>query len=79
MEKLLDVRGLAQLLGVSPGSIYHWISQGRLPVVRFSARCVRFREIDVERLLCDLHEDGTGKLTDTAKERAARNSPSTKR
>lgn len=51
MEKLLNVRELAQILGVAQGSIYHWISQNRLPVVRFSKRCVRFRLSDVELLV----------------------------
>jgi len=51
MEKLLTVKELAELLGISPGSLYHWISQGRLPVVRFSKRCVRFRPSDIQALL----------------------------
>ena len=51
MEKLLTVKELAELLGIAPGSIYHWLSQGRLPCVRFSRRCVRFRESDLESLL----------------------------
>ena len=54
MEKLLTVTELATILNVAPGSVYHWISQNRLPVVRFSKRCVRFRESDVKRLLDDL-------------------------
>jgi excisionase family DNA binding protein len=51
MEKLLNVVELAERLGISPGTAYHWLSQGRLPAVRFSKRCVRFRESDVQRLL----------------------------
>jgi len=51
LEKLLTVKELAELLGIAPGSIYHWLSQGRLPCVRFSRRCVRFRESDLESLL----------------------------
>lgn len=51
MDRLLTVRELAELLGISPGTAYHWLSQGRLPCVRFSARCVRFRESDVQKLL----------------------------
>jgi len=56
MEKLLNVKELAAALGVAPGSIYHWLSQNRLPVVRFSKRCVRFRQSDVEQLVEKLHE-----------------------
>jgi excisionase family DNA binding protein len=51
MEKLLSVTELAERLGISPGTAYHWLSQGRLPCVRFSSRCVRFRESDVEKML----------------------------
>jgi len=51
MDNLLTVRQAAERLGISPGSVYHWLSQGRLPCVRFSARCVRFRETDLSRLV----------------------------
>jgi excisionase family DNA binding protein len=51
MERLLTVPELAERLSISSGTVYHWLSQGRLPCVRFSSRCVRFRESDVERLL----------------------------
>jgi excisionase family DNA binding protein len=54
MQTLFTVKELAELLKVSPLSLYHWISEGRLPVIRFSKRCVRFRECDVEKLLDDL-------------------------
>ena len=59
MEKLLTVRELAELLGVAPGSIYHWLSQDRLPcAIRLSSRCVRFRPSDVERLVQELVQQG---------------------
>jgi excisionase family DNA binding protein len=51
MDRLLTVRELAERLGISPGTAYHWLSQGRLPCVRLSSRCVRFRESDVEEML----------------------------
>jgi excisionase family DNA binding protein len=54
MDKLLTVKELAKLLGVAEGSIYHWISQGRLSVIRLSKRCVRFRESDLQNLLDSL-------------------------
>jgi excisionase family DNA binding protein len=55
MEKLLTVRELADKLRVAPASIYHWLGAGRLPCIRFSARCVRFRESDIAKLV-----DGLG-------------------
>jgi excisionase family DNA binding protein len=51
MEKLLTIRELADRLGISTGAAYQWLSQGRLPCIRFSARCVRFRERDLENML----------------------------
>jgi excisionase family DNA binding protein len=54
MDRLLTVRELADRLGISVGTAYHWLSQRRLPCVRFSSRCVRFRESDVESMLKQL-------------------------
>jgi excisionase family DNA binding protein len=51
MDKLLNIRELAERLNIAEGTAYHWLSQGRLPCVRFSSRCVRFRESDIERML----------------------------
>lgn len=51
MEKLLTVKELAALLGVTPTCVYRWLGDSRLPAVRFSKRCVRFREKDVQELL----------------------------
>ena len=56
MDRLLTVRELAERLGISPGTAYHWLSQGRLPCVRFSSRCVRFREVDVQKMLEQLRQ-----------------------
>jgi predicted DNA-binding transcriptional regulator AlpA len=56
MEKLLNVKELAELLGLAPASIYHMLD--RLPCVRLSRRCVRFRERDIEALLESLSSAG---------------------
>jgi excisionase family DNA binding protein len=51
---LLDVREAAALLKISPGSLYHWLSEDRgLPVVRLSPRCVRFRRSDLEEWISE--------------------------
>jgi excisionase family DNA binding protein len=40
---LLKVDEAAQLLRLSPGTVYHMASQGRIPgAVRLSNRCLRF-------------------------------------
>jgi excisionase family DNA binding protein len=57
MEKLLTIRELAERLNIAEGTAYHWLSAGRLKCIRFSKRCIRFRETDVQELL--------DKLTDT--------------
>lgn len=54
MEKLLTIRELAERLNITEGTAYHWLSAGRLTCVRFSRRCVRFRESDVQQMLDDL-------------------------
>lgn len=41
-DQLLTVTEAAALLHISPLSLYHFISQRRIPVVRISSRCVRF-------------------------------------
>jgi excisionase family DNA binding protein len=48
MEALLTIREVSELTNLSIGTLYHWISEGRIPVVRFSKRCVRFRKSDIE-------------------------------
>jgi excisionase family DNA binding protein len=56
MEKLLTVVELAERLRMNPGTIYHWLSEGRLTCVRLSARCVRFRVSDIEKMLEQMTE-----------------------
>ena len=58
MEKLLTIRELAKRLSIAEGTAYHWLSEGRLPCVRFSKRCVRFRESDVQKMLEELARVG---------------------
>lgn len=54
MDRLLTVRELSERLRVTPTCVYRWLGEGRLPVVRFSKRCVRFRESDLQQLLNEL-------------------------
>lgn len=48
---LLDIKAVAALTGFSVGTLYHWVSQRRIPFVRISARCVRFRRSDIDAWL----------------------------
>jgi len=66
MDKLLTVRELADRLRVTQTCVYRWLAENRLPVVRFSKRCLRFRESDIQQLLDQLRTgtpDATGALT----------------
>jgi hypothetical protein len=56
MDRLLTIRKLAGRLSIPPGTAYHWLSESRLSCFRFSARCVRFREGDAEKLLEQLKQ-----------------------
>jgi excisionase family DNA binding protein len=50
-KELLTIQEVAELTGFSVGTLYHWISERRIPVVRISARCVRFRRSDIDSWL----------------------------
>jgi predicted DNA-binding transcriptional regulator AlpA len=39
---LIDIRELSELTGIAVGSLYHMVSQGRVPCVKLSKRCLRF-------------------------------------
>jgi predicted DNA-binding transcriptional regulator AlpA len=42
-EKLLiDINELSQLTGIAVGSLYHMVSQHRIPCVKLSQRLLRF-------------------------------------
>jgi excisionase family DNA binding protein len=49
MDRLLTVRELAERLNIAQGTAYRWVAEGRPHCVRFSSRCVRFRESDVKK------------------------------
>jgi excisionase family DNA binding protein len=46
-DRLLRAREVADLLGLSTGTVLDWWEQGRLPGFRLSSRAVRFRESEV--------------------------------
>ena len=51
---LLTAVEVARLTGFAEGTIRHFVSQRRIPFVRISARCVRFRRSDIESWLENL-------------------------
>lgn len=42
-DRLLRIGEVSQLTGLSVGTLYHFVSEKRIPVVRLSRRCIRFR------------------------------------
>ena len=52
---LLDIRELSALIGISVGTLYHWVSESRVPCVRLSQRCLRFSVADIEHWLAELN------------------------
>ena len=46
-ECLLTIREVSEFTGLAVGSIYHMVSAKRIPVIRLSRRCIRFRYSDL--------------------------------
>lgn len=41
-DQLLNVSEAAELLHLSPGTLYHFVSDKKIPVIKISSRCIRF-------------------------------------
>ena len=48
MERLLDVNKCAEILSLSPSTIYALVHQQRIPHVKLG-RSLRFRPVDIEK------------------------------
>lgn len=46
-DRLLTIKEVSGLTGLAVGTLYHLVSQRRIPVVRLSKRCIRFRQSDL--------------------------------
>ncbi len=55
--KLWTVNQVAELLNLSPGTIYHFLSEQKLPCVRISGRCVRFDPRQIEAWVAQRTEE----------------------
>ena len=49
--KLLNVKEAAGFLNIAVPTLYNWVSQGRIPVIKISGRCIRFRLSDLHAFL----------------------------
>ncbi|HUZ45212.1 MAG TPA: helix-turn-helix domain-containing protein [Terriglobia bacterium] len=50
-DGLLRVHEAAALLGLKPATIRAWLLKRKLPCVRLSARAVRLRRTDIEKII----------------------------
>jgi len=55
-NKLLTRRQVAEALQVHPRTIARWEEQELIKPVKLSARCIRYRSKDIERLVDELAE-----------------------
>jgi excisionase family DNA binding protein len=55
---LWNVNEVAEFLGLSVGTIYHLASQGRIPCVRLSARCLKFQPEEIMQWVKQKSEQG---------------------
>lgn len=46
-DHLLTINEVSELTGLAVGTLYHFVSEKRIPVVRLSKRCIRFRRADL--------------------------------
>jgi excisionase family DNA binding protein len=59
--KLWSVPEVAEFLGLAVGTVYHLLSQKRLPCVRISGRCVRFDPRQIEAWVTERTEEPEAK------------------
>lgn len=59
-ERLLTVGEVAERLRMAKGSIYRWISQGKLRHVKLGHRAVRVRVSDLEAFIEERTRGGQG-------------------
>jgi hypothetical protein len=51
MEKLLNKAEVAPLFGVTIKAVDKWVSEKKIPYIKISSRCVRFRPAAIQRYL----------------------------
>jgi excisionase family DNA binding protein len=64
-DRLLRIEEVAELTGLAVGTVYHLVSQKRIPVVRISSRCIRFRLSSLESWFAELTQEadtGMGRI-----------------
>jgi len=49
MEKLLNVQQVAEILGVTPGTVYQYIYRGEIPYIKLNDKSIRFLPEEIEK------------------------------
>lgn len=56
-EKLLiNIKELSALTGIATGTLYHWVSEDRLPHTKLSQRCLRFSVPEIRKWIAGLSQ-----------------------
>ncbi len=53
MSKLLTPAEVAEMLSIAPITLYQMVHYGRIPAVKISARCLRFRAEDIQKWIAE--------------------------
>jgi hypothetical protein len=51
MEKLMDKKDVARAFGVTVKAVDKWVSEKKIPYIKISAKCVRFRPTAIQGYL----------------------------
>jgi excisionase family DNA binding protein len=57
--KLWSVNEAAAFLNISVGTLYHWVSQKRIPCLRLGSRCLRFDPETIRRWASDYLQESS--------------------
>ena len=49
MEKLLNAKQVAEILGVTPGTVYQYIYRGEIPYIKLNGKSIRFIPEEIEK------------------------------
>lgn len=63
MDKLLSIDDITRIVGVKKSTVYAWSHRGFIPVIRLSARCVKFSEAAIEKWLAEKSSPSAGAST----------------
>ena len=55
-KRLISINELADMIGMKPNTIYHWVSQRRVPFVKIGSR-TRFDILEIDKWIKELSVD----------------------